>query len=72
MVTIASILQSILPIYCLAADWQYLVQKIPNNVQILQFSSAARLPLLQNCLCHDGTDIYDGLPEPKSFFDEAV
>ena len=54
------------------ADWQYFIRQFGNYLTIVSATDAQKLPLFLNALGRDGTDIFDGLPEPKDTYDAAV
>lgn len=72
MAMTASILQSVLPAHPTAVDGRHFIWNFLNHLQTLQLSHAAQVPLLQNGFGCNGTDLYDGHPEPKFSFDAAV
>ena len=52
-------------------DWNYFSRQFQNYLQIVRAESDQELPLLLNCLSRDGLDIYDGLAEPKTTFEQV-
>lgn len=54
------------------ADYTYFKRSFINYCIILKVKDDAKLPLLQNCLGRDGLDLFDGLPEPKTLYNEAI
>jgi hypothetical protein len=54
------------------SDWQYFIRQFGNYLTIVSATDAQKLPLFLNALGRDGTDIFDGLPEPKDTYDYAV
>ena len=55
-----------------SSDWKYFKRQIENDFLICNAAHHAKLPMLLNCLRRDGLAIYDGLPEPKSDFLNAI
>ena len=53
-------------------DWIYFKRLFQNYVSIVEAEEAAKLPLLQNALGRDGLSIFDGLPEKKDTYDQAL
>ena len=53
-------------------DWTYFKRQFSNFLSIVKASDDQKLPLLLNSLSRDGLDIYDGLPDPKDSYDEAI
>ena len=54
------------------SDYRYFKRQIDNFFLIIQPTVDAKLPLLLNALGRDGLAIYDGLPDPKDTFPDAV
>lgn len=53
-------------------DWKFFLRQFRNYLQIVKAEEVQKLPLLLNALGRDGTDIYDGLPDPKTTYNEVV
>lgn len=53
-------------------DFTYFHRQLENYFLIIKADADVQLPLLLNSLGRDGTDIYDGLPEPKNTYPDAV
>ena len=54
------------------ADWEFFRRQFENYLLITNATDAQKLPLLMNSLGRDGLAIFDGLPDPKTKYDEAV
>ena len=52
--------------------WTYFARQFENYLLIVKAEEGQKLPLLLNCLGRDGTDIFDGLADPKSTYTEAL
>ena len=55
-----------------AEDWDYFYRQFSNYLVIVDATAAQRLPLFLNCLGRDGLLLFDGLPNPKTTYEEAV
>ena len=53
-------------------DWKYFKRQLENYLLIVRAVDVQKQPLLLNSLGRDGLDIYDGLPDPKGTYDEAI
>ena len=53
-------------------DWKYFKRQLENYLLIVRAEDVQKQPLLLNSLGRDGLDIYDGLPDPKGTYDEAI
>ncbi len=53
-------------------DWTYFARQFANYLLIVNAEEEQQLPLLLNCLGRDGTDIFDGLADPKSTYKEVL
>lgn len=53
-------------------DWRYFIRQFNNYLTIIDAKEAQKLPLLINSLGRDGIDIFDGLPEPKSTYQDTI
>ena len=53
-------------------DWKFFQRQIQNYLFIVAANEDQKLPVLLNCLGRDGLDIFDGLPEPKDSYKEAI
>lgn len=62
----------ILPSNPKSADWEYFRRTFENYLKIVNAVESQKLPIFLNCLGPDGLSIYDGLPEPKDIFQNAV
>ena len=63
------------PFLCTAPkseDWAFFKKQFANYLIIVEATEAKKLPILLNCIGHDGYTIYEGLAEPKASYDEAV
>ena len=54
------------------ADWEYFCRQFENYLIIVGVTENQKLPLLLNSLGRDGLAIFDGLPDPKNKFVEAI
>lgn len=54
------------------ADWVYFSRQFTNYLAIVKADEDQKLPLLLNCIGRDGLMIYDGLPEPKSGYQDTI
>ena len=62
----------ILPASPKVDDWEYFHRQFTNYLVIVDATAAQRLPLFLNCLGRDGLLLYNGLPEPKTTYEETV
>ena len=53
-------------------DWTYFSRLFTNYLLIVKADEDQALPLLMNCLGRDGLDVYDGLAQPKSTYEEVM
>ena len=53
-------------------DWAYFAWQFANHLLIVKADEGQKLPLLLNCLGRDGTDIFDGLADPKSTYADVL
>jgi hypothetical protein len=53
-------------------DWEYFCRQFENYLLITNATDAQKLPLLLSSLGRDGLAIFDGLPDPKTQYSEAV
>ena len=53
-------------------DWVYFARQFANYLLIVKADEGQKLPLLLNCLGRDGTDIFDGLADPKSTYADIL
>lgn len=53
-------------------DWDYFYRQFENYLTIVESTDAQKLPLFINSLGRDGVLLYDGLPEPKATFTDAI
>ena len=53
-------------------DWAYFAWQFANYLLIVKADEGQKLPLLLNCLGGDGTDIFDGLADPKSTYADIL
>lgn len=54
------------------SDWTYFIRQFNNYLLIVSATDEQNLPLFMNSLGRDGIDIFDGLPEPKDTYENAV
>ena len=45
---------------------------VKNYLLIVDAHDSKQLPYLMSCLGHDGYIIYNGLPDPKAFYTDAI
>ena len=55
-----------------AADFKYFLRTFENFLSVTHASYKQKRPLLLNALGRDGLDVFDGLPDPKDTYDEAI
>ena len=53
-------------------DYGFHKRQLTNYFLIAETKDATKLPILLNSLGRDGLDIFDGLAEPKTTYDEAI
>ena len=53
-------------------DWCLFKHQFENNLAIMDADIAKQLPYLMSCIRGDSFAIYDGLPEPKQTYVNAV
>ena len=53
-------------------DFKYFKRQLDMYFEIMKIDQSIKLPVLLSCLGHEDLSIYDGLPDPKSSFDESI
>ena len=64
--------QPVLPSNPKSEDWRLFKRQFQNYLLIVDAGEAKKFPYLMSCIGGDGFTIYDGLPEPKLSYDDAV
>ena len=68
----ANFMPLLLPSNPKSQDWAYFARQFANYLLIVKADEGQKLPLLLNCLERDGTDIFDGLADPKSMYADVL
>ena len=55
-----------------ADDLNFFYRQFGNYLTIVDATNAQNLPLFLNCIGKDGLLLYDGLPDPKSTYEETI
>ena len=64
--------QPVLPSNPKSKDWHLFRRQFENDLLIVEADDAKKLPYLMSCIGGDGFTIYDGLPEPKTTYADAL
>ena len=64
--------QPVLPSNSKSEDWRLFKRQFENYLLIVDADNVKKLPYLMSCIGGDGFTIYDGLPEPKRSYNDAV
>ena len=64
--------QPVLPSNPKSEDWRLFRRQFENYLLIVEADYAKKLPYLMRCIGGDGFTIYDGLPEPKMTYADAL
>ena len=62
----------LLPTFPRVDGWELFKQQFYNYLTIVDTTDAQKLPLFLNCIGKDGLLLFDGLPEPKTTYEEGI
>ena len=68
----SSTVQPKLPLNPKSEDWRFFKRQFENYLLIVDTRDNKQLPYLMSCLGRDGYVIYDGLPDPKASYADAI
>ena len=53
-------------------DWRFFIRQFETYCKYYKVDKTEKANLLEMCLGHDGLDLLDGLPEPKTLYEDIV